>query len=869
MASRGIGSPPRDHPIRSGSQSTIFLASGLPRRSCYPAGSCGHGHAGSAVSPCWAGCARRRARRRRRRSSPSRAGRCGRWRCRPTARGSSPSTRPTTGSRSSPSAPAALDARRLGAGRPRAGRGRGAHRHRGVGREPPLRQRQHRRRRRPRRRASSRTLLVGDEPRDIVFAGPGGNRAFITTAHRGQNSRVPIRELTTRGRRPRRRLGLRRDQPRRRARRHAAHHRRRCSATRRARSPSRPDGSTVYAAVFHSGNQTTTLSEGARLQRRRRRGAVHRRRRRRCPGGLPGARTRTSRASRGPETGPDRQVRPGDEPVATTSSAATGTTPSASRCPTRTSSRSTPTRRRAGRRPARFAARRHGPLQHGRQPGDAGRVYVTNTEARNEVRFEGPGIFGGIDRARPPARGAHHRARRRRRVTPRHLNKHIDYAVVPSPPGVEGRRASRRRSAWRSRATARRSTSPPSARARSASSTRAQLENDTFVPDAGEPHRRERRRPERPRARRGARAASTSLTRFDNAISVVDTTTQRRDRRTCRCTTPSRRASSTAGRFLYDAPLTSSNGEASCASCHIFGDFDSLAWDLGNPDDVGAQQPEPVRASALGQRPGLPSAEGADDDAEPARHGEPRPDALARRPHRRQRSGRRPARRGRRRSRSSTSPSTACSAAAAAHRPPTCRRSPTSSSQVTYPPNPIRALDNSLDARRSRPGATSSSAAIRPTSSRPATAATRSIRRTGFFGTRRLLDASRTSRSSSRSRTCATCTRRSACSACRRSPFFNAGDNGTKGDQVRGFGFLHDGSVDTVFRFHQRRRASTRAPSRNPGGFPTGAAGDAAAPAGRAVHARLRQQPGADRRPAGHAHAARTPATRRRRASTC
>ena len=32
-----------------------------------------------------------------------------------------------------------------------------------------------------------RTLLVGDEPRDIVFGGSGGNRAFITTAHRGQN----------------------------------------------------------------------------------------------------------------------------------------------------------------------------------------------------------------------------------------------------------------------------------------------------------------------------------------------------------------------------------------------------------------------------------------------------------------------------------------------------------------------------------------------------------------------------------------------------------------------------------------------------------------------------------------------------------
>ena len=32
-----------------------------------------------------------------------------------------------------------------------------------------------------------RTLQVGDEPRDIVFAGPGKNRAFITAASRGQN----------------------------------------------------------------------------------------------------------------------------------------------------------------------------------------------------------------------------------------------------------------------------------------------------------------------------------------------------------------------------------------------------------------------------------------------------------------------------------------------------------------------------------------------------------------------------------------------------------------------------------------------------------------------------------------------------------
>src|SRR5262249_14851712 len=36
-----------------------------------------------------------------------------------------------------------------------------------------------------------RPLLVGDEPRDIVFAGPGGARAFITTAHRGQQRTDP------------------------------------------------------------------------------------------------------------------------------------------------------------------------------------------------------------------------------------------------------------------------------------------------------------------------------------------------------------------------------------------------------------------------------------------------------------------------------------------------------------------------------------------------------------------------------------------------------------------------------------------------------------------------------------------------------
>src|SRR3989441_651035 len=106
-----------------------------------------------------------------------------------------------------------------------------------------------------------RTLLVGDEPRDIVFAGPGGNRAFITTAHRGQNSGVPLADFTTEGigradvwvfdvtnlgsvlgGSPLTKLTLFGDTP-------------------RALAAS-PDGNTVYAAVFQSGNQTTPLREG-------------------------------------------------------------------------------------------------------------------------------------------------------------------------------------------------------------------------------------------------------------------------------------------------------------------------------------------------------------------------------------------------------------------------------------------------------------------------------------------------------------------------------------------------------------------------------------------------------------------------------
>src|SRR3954462_11712388 len=113
--------------------------------------------------------------------------------------------------------------------------------------------------RRPEAAYVAQTLLVGDEPRDIVFAGRERSRAFITTAHRGQNTgRDP--QLTTPGvgradvwvfdahdlghslaGPPLTVVTLFTDTP-------------------RALAVS-PDGRTVYAAAFLSGNRTTTVTE--------------------------------------------------------------------------------------------------------------------------------------------------------------------------------------------------------------------------------------------------------------------------------------------------------------------------------------------------------------------------------------------------------------------------------------------------------------------------------------------------------------------------------------------------------------------------------------------------------------------------------
>src|SRR5262249_2404602 len=72
-------------------------------------------------------------------------------------------------------------------------------------------------------------------------------------------------------------------------------------------------------------------------------------------------------------------------------------------------------------------------------------------------------------------------------------------------------------------------------------------------------------------------------TRFDDGVSGIDLAS-RTETAPIKRKTPEPDAVVTGRHYLYDAQLSSSNGEAACASCHMFADNDHIAWDLGNPD---------------------------------------------------------------------------------------------------------------------------------------------------------------------------------------------------------------------------------------------------------------------------------------------
>ena len=271
----------------------------------------------------------------------------------------------------------------------------------------------------------------------------------------------------------------------------------------------------------------------------------------------------------------------------------------------------------------------------------SGKVYVSNTDARNEVRFEGPGDF-----ASTTVRGHLHESRITvldgANVLPRHLNKHLNYATVPSPAADKAKSLA---TPVGMAVTLNGQTLYVAAFSSSKVGVfnTAQLETNTFTPNAanqivvtgGGPSGL---------VLDEARSRLYVFTRFDNALSVINTATASEIAH-LPVYNPEPTSVKTGRPVLYDAQATSSNGEASCASCHIFGDFDSLGWDLGNPDDTVLNNPNPIRLN-VGPNRTSTRMKGPMTTQSLRGHGEPRADALARRPHRRQRSRRRRAGRG-------------------------------------------------------------------------------------------------------------------------------------------------------------------------------------------------------------------------------
>jgi DNA-binding beta-propeller fold protein YncE len=423
------------------------------------------------------------------------------------------------------------------------------------------------------------TLWVGDEPRDIVFAGPGKNRAFITAAHRGQNAPFDPQLQTAGvgradvwvfdahhvgsadGGEPLTIVNLFSDTP-------------------RALAVD-ADGSRVYAAAFNSGNRTAIIPPLNVVDTGE------------ADGGIPGPNVNHAGIPE-PDMGlivkfdgehwidelgrhwdhmiefdlPDKDVfvidaeapTPGLLPGNGGFFAGVGTT-----------------------------------LFNMIVNPANGKIYVTNTDARNHVRFAGAGIF-----ADTTVRG--HLVDNRITVLdqdgvhPRDLNKHIDRENCCAPvPNAETSL----------------SVSQPLGMAISGDGEllyaavlgndkvavyyTAELEADEFFPDEAD---------QIPISGGGptgvvldeANERLYVMTRFDNGISTIDTAAfEEIDHLTLHNPEP---ASLVAGRrFLYDAALTSSHGDQACSSCHVFGDKDELAWDLGDPDGDVIAPPNIIRAN--------------------------------------------------------------------------------------------------------------------------------------------------------------------------------------------------------------------------------------------------------------------------------
>lgn len=203
----------------------------------------------------------------------------------------------------------------------------------------------------------------------------------------------------------------------------------------------------------------------------------------------------------------------------------------------------------------------------------SGRIYVTNLEARNEVRFV-PNLRGSFALNRitaiDPVSGS---------VTPVHLNPHINYANQLGTPSERALSLSM----------------PMEIAIREDGS-------ELFVAAFGsrkvavlDPAGQVRRRIPVGQGPAGLaldeeRNRLYVYNRHSSTLSLVDLANDQTTEIAIGYD-PTPIPVRLGRKYMYDGEISSSHGDLSCGSCHLFGGMDKLAWDLGDPE--GDFEPPP------------------------------------------------------------------------------------------------------------------------------------------------------------------------------------------------------------------------------------------------------------------------------------
>lgn len=427
-----------------------------------------------------------------------------------------------------------------------------------------------------------RTIQVGDEPRDIVFAGRNKNRAFITTAHRGQNSPIDpqlttpgvgradvwVFDAATNSPSPLNILTFFADTP------------RALAVT--------PDGSKVYAASFFSGNGTASTFVGNFAG---------------LGNPLPPAQVFpflpipiNVNAFGQPQNLTSVIVKYDgtnwkDENGGIRDAEMTFTLPD--RDVFAIDANANPPRAVTG--PSGVFAHVGTTLFNMIVNPANGKVYVSNLESNNMQRFEGANHFSGATtKPDPSVRGKIAFSRitvldSAGNVTPRHLNKHINYANCCATNPIENATSVAFPVDMQITANGQTLYVAAIGSSKVAVYNTTQLENDTFVPNTANQITVSGGGPSGLALDESANRLYV-LTRFDNSIKIVNTQTKTEIGRASMFN-PEPAHIVNGRRFLYDASFSSSHGDSACFSCHIYGDTDHLAWDLGDPDQPNAPDP--------------------------------------------------------------------------------------------------------------------------------------------------------------------------------------------------------------------------------------------------------------------------------------